>query len=211
MLCCWGGSLVSLGVAASSARGPAIPSLGNPARVRNRRPTCGTGGPRAGWPVDVRNRQTACRRRWPYTRLAASCANPLCGAWAFSSARGPAIPSLGNPAHMRNRRPACGTGGPRVGWPVAVRNRQAACRRRWPYTRLAASRANPLCGAWAFSSARGPAIPSLGNPAHMRNRRPACGTGGPRAGCEGARVVVACGQSVTDRGAAAHARDAVCA
>ena len=107
--------------------------------------------------------------------------------------------------------PTCGIGGPRVGWPVDVRNRQTACRRRWPYSRLAASRANPLCGAWAFSSARGPAISSLGNPAHMRNRRPTCGTGGPRAGCEGARVVVACGQSVTDRGAAAHARDAVCA
>ena len=107
--------------------------------------------------------------------------------------------------------PTCGIGGPRVGWPVDVWNRQTACRRRWPYSRLAASRANPLCGAWAFSSARGPAISSLGNPAHMRNRRPTCGTGGPRAGCEGARVVVACGQSVTDRGAAAHARDAVCA
>ena len=126
-MCCWGGSLVSLGVAASSARGPAIPSLGNPAHMRNRRPACGTGGPRAGWPVDVRNRQTACRRRWPYTRLAASCANPLCGAWAFSSARGPAIPSLGNTARVRNRRPTCGIGGPRAEQVVRVRNRWSAC------------------------------------------------------------------------------------
>ena len=34
-------------------------------------------------------------------------ANPLTGAWASSSARGPAIPSLGNPTHVRNRRPTC--------------------------------------------------------------------------------------------------------
>ena len=124
---------------------------------------------------------------------------------------GPSHPHVGLLFRAWATPPTCGIGGPRVGWPVDVRNRQTTCRRRWPYTRLAASRANPLCGAWAFSSARGPAIPSLGNPAHVRNRRPTCGTGGPRAGCEGARVVVACGQSVTDRGAAAHARDAVCA
>ena len=34
-------------------------------------------------------------------------ANPLTGTWASSSARGPAIPSLGNPAHVRDRRPTC--------------------------------------------------------------------------------------------------------
>ena len=140
---------------------------------------------------------------------------PWCGrlirTWACYSEPGQPRPHAEQAARVWDGRLMCGTGGPRVGWPVDVRNRRPACRRRWPYTRLAASRANPLCGAWAFSSARGPAIPSLGNPAHMRNRRPTCGTGGPRAGCEGARVVVACGQSVMDRGAAAHARDAVCA
>ena len=41
-------------------------------------------------------------------------ANPLYGTWASLSARGPAIPSLGNPAHVRDRRPTCGTGGPRA-------------------------------------------------------------------------------------------------
>ena len=140
---------------------------------------------------------------------------PWCGrlirTWACYSEPGQYRPRTEQAVHVWDSRLMCGTGRPRAGWPVDVRNRRTACRRRWPYTRLAASRANPLCGAWAFSSARGPAIPSLGNPAHMRNGRPTCGTGGPRAGCEGARVVVACGQSVTDRGAAAHARDAVCA
>ena len=33
----------------------------------------------------------------------------------FSSARGPAIPSLGNPAHVRNRRPTCETAGSHAG------------------------------------------------------------------------------------------------
>ena len=41
-------------------------------------------------------------------------ANPLYGTWASLSARGPAIPSLGNPAHVRDRRPTCGIGGPDV-------------------------------------------------------------------------------------------------
>ena len=41
-------------------------------------------------------------------------ANPLYGTWASLSARGPAIPSLGNPAHVRDRRPTCGIGGPRA-------------------------------------------------------------------------------------------------
>ena len=40
--------LAYLGMPFSSARGPAIPSLGNPAHVRNRRPTCETAGSHAG-------------------------------------------------------------------------------------------------------------------------------------------------------------------
>ena len=81
--------------------------------------------------------------------------------------------------------PTYGTGGPRAGQAARVQ----------PYTGLAAMRASSLCGAWAFSSARGPAVPSLGDPAHVRDRWPACGTGGPRAGHVGVQVVVACGQS----------------
>ena len=43
-----GSHLACLGMPFSSARGPAIPSLGNPAHVRNRRPTCETAGSHAG-------------------------------------------------------------------------------------------------------------------------------------------------------------------
>ena len=43
-----GSYLACLGTSFSSARGPAIPSLGNPAHVRNRRPTCETAGSHAG-------------------------------------------------------------------------------------------------------------------------------------------------------------------
>ena len=95
--------------------------------------------------------------------------------WACCSEPGQPRPRTGQAARVRNRRPACGIGGPRVKEGVQ------------PYTGLAAMRASSLCGAWAFSSARGPAVPSLGNPAHVRDRRPACGIGGPRAG-QAARV-----------------------
>ena len=95
--------------------------------------------------------------------------DPLFRAWAISSAREPAIPSLGNPAHMQNSGLTCGTGGLRAG--------QGA----QPYTRPATSHANPLFRTRASSSARGPAIPSLGNPAHVRNSGLTCGTGGLRA------------------------------
>ena len=43
-----GSHLACLGMPFSSARGPAIPSLGNPAHVQNRRPTCETAGSHAG-------------------------------------------------------------------------------------------------------------------------------------------------------------------
>ena len=48
--------------------------------------------------------------------------------WAVSSSRGPAIPSLGNPAHVRNRRPTCETAGShagRVGTQVTVAHSQS--------------------------------------------------------------------------------------
>ena len=51
-----------------------------------------------------------------------------CLGMPFSSARGPAIPSLGNPAHVRNRRPTCETAGShagRVGTQVAVAHSQS--------------------------------------------------------------------------------------
>ena len=155
--------------AISSARGPAIPSLGNTAHMRNSGLTCGTAGLRAG------------QRTQPYTRPTTSHANPLFRTRAISSAREPAIPNLGNPAHMRNSGLTCGTAGLRAG------------QRTQPYTRPATSHVDPLFRAWAISSARGPAIPSLGDPAHMRNSGLTCGTGGLRAGRVGVQVVVARG------------------
>ena len=43
-------------------------------------------------------------------------------AWAVSSSRGPAIPSLGNPAHVRNSGLTCGTDGPRAKQRVHMRD-----------------------------------------------------------------------------------------
>ena len=125
--------------------------------MRNSGLTCGTGGLRAEQGAQ------------PYTRPTTSHANPLFRTRAISSAREPAIPSLGNPAHMRNSGLTCGTGG--------LRAEQGA----QPYTRPTTSHANPLFRTRAISSAREPAIPSLGNPAHMRNSGLTCGTGGLRA------------------------------
>ena len=143
--------------ASSSAREPAIPSLGNPAHMQNSGLTCGTEGLRAEQGAQ------------PYTRPATSHANPLFRTRASSSAREPAIPSLGNPAHMQNSGLTCGTEG--------LRAEQGA----QPYTRPATSHANPLFRTRASSSAREPAIPSLGNPAHVWNSGLTCGTGGLRA------------------------------
>ena len=160
--------------AISSARGPAIPSLGNIAHMRNSGLTCRTGGLRAEQGAQ------------PYTRPATSHANPLFRTRASSSARGPAIPSPGNPAHMRNSGLTCGTEG--------LRAEQGA----QPYTRPATSHANPLFRTRAISSAREPAIPSLGHlirtwtrysepgqhrphaeqRVNMQNRGFTCGTGG---------------------------------
>ena len=122
--------------------------------MRNSGLTCGTGGLRAEQGAQ------------PYTRPTTSHANPLFRTRAISSAREPAIPSLGAPAHMQNSGLTCGTEGLRAG--------QGA----QPYTRPTTSHANPLFRTRASSSARGPAIPSLGDPAHMRNSGLTCGTGG---------------------------------
>ena len=102
--------------------------------------TCGTEGLRAEQGAQ------------PYTRPTTSHANPLFRTRAISSARGPAIPSLGDPAHMRNSGLTCGTAGLRAG------------QRAQPYTRPATSHANPLFRTRAISSAREPAIP---NPGHL--------------------------------------------
>ena len=165
MSCCWGSCFACLGAAFSSARGPAVPSLGNPAHVRDRRPACGIGGPRAKEGVQ------------PYTRLAAMRASSLCGAWAFSSARGPAVPSLGNLARVRNRRPACGTGGPRAGQAARVRDRRPACERRGAALHQARCNARKLAmwslglliRTWACCSESGQPRPCTGQAARVRD------------------------------------------
>ena len=99
-------------------RGPAIPNPGHLIRTRTRyskpglphphvnplfrtrasSPTCGT----EGLPAE--------QGAQPYTRPTTSHVNPLFRTRAISSAREPAIPSLGNTAHMRNSGSTCGTG-----------------------------------------------------------------------------------------------------
>ena len=95
--------------------------------------------------------------------------DPLFRAWAISSARGPAIPSLGNTAHMRNRGFTCGTEDtavhqtryithgpaiPSLGNTAHMRNRGFTCGTRWSPSRCRArmirqeswgSRTHPRC------------------------------------------------------------------
>ena len=96
-------------------REPAIPSLGDPAHMQNSGLTCGTEGLRAEQGAQ------------PYTRPTTSHANPLFRTRAISSAREPAIPSLGNTAHMRNSGLTCGTAGLRAEQRVNMRNRGFTC------------------------------------------------------------------------------------
>ena len=138
--------------ACCSEPGQPLPCTGQAARVRDRRPAC----ERRGTALHQARRNARKPAMWSLGLLIRT--------WACCSEPGRPRPCTGQVARVRNRRPACGIGGPRVKEGVQ------------PYTGLAAMRASSLCGAWAFSSARGPAVPSLGNPAHVRDRRPACGT-----------------------------------
>ena len=109
--------------AISSAREPAIPNTGHLIRTWTRYSEPGRPRPHAEQRVNMRNSGLTCRTEGlpaeqgaqPYTRPATSHANPLFRTWAISSAREPAIPSLGDPAHMRNSGLTCGTGGLRAG------------------------------------------------------------------------------------------------
>ena len=112
-------------------REPAIPSLGHLIRTWTRYSEPGQHRPRAEQGVYVRNSGLTCgteglraeQGAQPYTRPTTSHANPLFRTRAISSAREPAIPSLGNTAHMRNRGFTCGTGGLRAEQRVNMRNR----------------------------------------------------------------------------------------
>ena len=123
-------------------REPAIPSLGLLIRTRTRyskpglphphvnplfrtrasSPTCGT----EGLPAE--------QGAQPYTRPTTSHVNPLFRTRAISSARGPAIPSLGDPAHMRNR-----------GFTRGTRWTPSRCRARMIRHESWGSRTRPRC------------------------------------------------------------------
>ncbi len=147
----WCGLLIRTWACCSESGQPR-PRTGQAARVRNRRPAC-------------ERRGTALHQaRRNARKLAMWSRGLLIRTWACCSESGQPRPRAGQAARVRDRRPACGTGGPRVKEGVQ------------PYSRLAAMRASSLCGAGAFSSARGLAVPSLGNPARVRDRQPVCGT-----------------------------------
>ncbi len=149
---------------------PSHPHVGLLFRAWATPPTYGTGGPRAGQAARVRNRRPACERRGAALHQARCNARKpamwslglLIRTWACCSESGQPRPCTGQAARVRNRRPTYGIGGPRAKEGVQ------------PYTRLAAMRASPLCGAWAFSSARGLLFRVWATP-------PMYGTGGPRA------------------------------
>ena len=113
--------------------------------MRNRGFTCGTGGLHAGQGAQ------------PYTRPATSHANPLFRARASSSAREPAIPSLGNTAHMRNSGLTCGTAGLPAEQQVYARDRGHSrtpdplhhTRTRYSEPGPPHPHVNPLFRAWA--------------------------------------------------------------
>ena len=99
-------------------RGPAIPNPGHLIRTRTRYSNPGLPHPhvnplfrtRASSPTCGTEGLPAEQGAQPYTRPTTSHANPLFRTRAISSAREPAIPSLGNTAHMRNSGSTCGTG-----------------------------------------------------------------------------------------------------
>ena len=135
--------------------------------MRNRGFTCGTGGPRG---------ELSSAHGWPR-----------------QSAEGDQLPigsyRVRTGGHgSRRKATSCPSGAIECAW--GPRDRGACSpppgrARTQPLSPCASipfdTGANTLCGVWAFSSARGPAIPSLGNPARVRNRGFTCGTGGPRA------------------------------
>ena len=102
-----------------SEPGPSHPHVDPLFRAWAIPPTCGTGGLHAGQRVYARNRGHSrtpdplhhTRTRYSEPGPSHPHVNPLFQAWASSSAREPAIPSLGNPAHMQNSGLTCGTGG----------------------------------------------------------------------------------------------------
>ena len=97
------------------ARKPAIPSAGNTAHVRNRRPTCRTASPRTEQEAHVQNSKPTCGTASPRAEQQAHVRNsrPTCGT---------ASPRAKQQAHVRNSKPTCGTASPRAEQQAHVRN-----------------------------------------------------------------------------------------
>ena len=99
-------------------RGPAIPNPGHLIRTRTRYSEPGPPRPHAEQRGYLRNRGHSrtpdplhhTRTRYSEPGPSHPHVNPLFRTRAISSAREPAIPSLGNTAHMRNSGSTCGTG-----------------------------------------------------------------------------------------------------
>ena len=122
----------------------------------------------------------------PFLRAFRSCerptdtgsANQLVRMSALYPARKPAIPSVGNTAHVRNSKPTCETASPRAEQQAHVRNSKPTCRTAGPRAGQQAhvQDSRPTCRT---------AGPRAGQQAHVQDSRPTCGTARSRAWGEG--------------------------
>ena len=105
-------------------------------------------------------------------------ANQLVRMSALYPARKPAIPSVGNTAHVRNSRPTCETAGPRAKQQAHVQDSRPTC-----------ETASPRAGQQAHVRDSRPtcetASPRAKQQAHVQDSRPTCGTARSRAWGEG--------------------------
>ena len=101
-------------------------------------------------------------------------ANQLVRMSALYPARKPAIPSMGNTAHVQDSRPTCRTAGPRAKQQAHVRNSKPTCETASPRAKQQAHVRNskPTCET---------ASPRAKQQAHVRNSKPTCETASPRA------------------------------
>ena len=187
----------------SSARGPAIPNLGNPAHVRNSGLTCATGDPHTRQLVDTQDtlEATRCRTRMIGHRPWGSHTRPKCrpprrknGKNGLLWVRWSAI--WANPGTRQTRPPTTATFPRNTTDKSPPQQHDVSILRLIGHVVLLGS--HLACLGTPFSSARGPAIPSLaclirtwtrysepGQPrphaeqaARVRNSRLARGTGG---------------------------------
>ena len=151
--------------ACCSEPGQPRPRTGQAARVRNRRPAC-------------ERRGTALHQaRRNARKLAMWSRGLLIRTWACCSESGQPRPRAGQAARVRDRRPACGTGGPRAGQAARVRDRRPACERRGAALQQARRNARKLAmwsrglliRTWACCSESGQPRPRAGQAARVRD------------------------------------------